>query len=329
MAKRQQLTVEQRSAIYTLRAEGYSERKIAKRLKISCKRKKSERPKSTTIAEDNFIIVTSKRDRRLTAPAITAALNESRQTPVSTSTVKRQLLSAELRECVAVKKSKLTARHKQNRLKWAKHYINWSIKKWNKVLWTDESKFEIYGSNWRVFVCRQMHEKTIEASMVPTIKHGGRSVMVWGCLGNKRSGNLFRINGILKKEGYLNILQDQAIPSKTNIIGLHFIYQQDNNRKHSSKLCKTYLLEKKGDRTIKIMDWPSQSPDLSPIELVWDELDRRVKIRSPTSAKQLWQYLEEWATLNEQYFEKIINRMGKICRAVIQNKGGHFDEYRI
>ncbi|KAF2884643.1 hypothetical protein ILUMI_21530 [Ignelater luminosus] len=130
MAKRRQLTSEQRSAICTLRAEGYIERKILKRPKISCKevhytlarhgktnsnqdRKRSGKPKSTTIAEDNFIIVTSKRNRRLTAPAITAALNESRQTPVSTSIVKRRLLSAELRGCVAVKKPKFTARQAQ------------------------------------------------------------------------------------------------------------------------------------------------------------------------------------------------------------------------
>ncbi|KAF2899161.1 hypothetical protein ILUMI_07012 [Ignelater luminosus] len=242
MAKRRQLTVEQRSAICTLRVEGYTRHRETN---SNQDRKRSGRPKSTTIAEDNFIIVTSKRNRRLTAPAITAALNESRQTPVSTSTVKGRLLSAELRGCVAVKKPKLTARHKQNRLKWAKHHINWSIKKWNKVFWTDESKFEIYGSNRRVFVRRQKQERTIEVCMVP---------MVWGCFGNKRP---------------------------------------DNDPKHSSKLRKTYLLEKKRDRTIEITDWPSQSPDFPPIELVWDELDRRVKSRSPTSAKQLWQYLEE------------------------------------
>ena len=58
------------------------------------------------------------------------------------------------------------------------------------------------------------------------------------------------------------------------------------------------------------MEWPAQSPDLNPIELVWDELDRRVKAKQPTSVTHLWELLQQcWEELCEQYFIFIVERI--------------------
>lgn len=116
MAKRKQISLEQRSAICTLSKEGYSIRQIAKKVGVSYKgvhytlirkrstgenrdRKRSGRPRSTTKQEDQFVLTLSKRNRRLTAPQIAATLNETREKPVSITTIKRRLLSAGLRMC--------------------------------------------------------------------------------------------------------------------------------------------------------------------------------------------------------------------------------------
>lgn len=347
MAKRKQISLEQRSAICTLNEEGYSMRQIAEKIGVSYKgvhytlvrkkatggnqdRKRSGRPKSTKKQEDDYIVTLSKRNRRLTAPQIAATLNETREKPVSITTVKRRLLSAGLRGCVAAKKPRLTSVHKRKRLEWAKTHKNWTVEDWKKVLWTDESKFQIFGSNRRVFVRRSKEERALEACTVQTIKHGGGSVMVWGCFGNNKPGHLIKITGKLNKEGYLKILQENAIPSGINVIGRNFVFQQDNDPKHSSKLCQEFLEQKRSQKVLQIMKWPSQSPDLSPIELVWDELDRKVKSRCPSSSAQLWEYLQsEWKSLESEYFNKLIIRMSKICELVIKNKGGHFDEAKI
>ena len=88
----------------------------------------------------------------------------------------------------------------------------WTTENW-KVLWTDESKFEIFGSSRRVFVRRRVGERMAPQRMTPTVKHGGGSVMISGSFVGFRVGDLHRVTGTLNQKGYHSILQHHAIPS--------------------------------------------------------------------------------------------------------------------
>lgn len=79
------------------------------------------------------------------------------------------------------------------------------------------------------------------ACVVPTVKHGGGSVMVWGCFAGDRVGDLNQVQGNLN-HGYHSILQRHAIPSGLQLVGQTFILQQDNDLKHTSQLFKNYLV---------------------------------------------------------------------------------------
>ena len=71
----------------------------------------------------------------------------------------------------------------------------------------------------------------------------------------------------------------------------------DNDPKHTSGLCKGYFT-KESDGVLHQMTWPPQSPDLNPIEMVWDELDCRVKEKQPTSAQYMWELLQDcWKSI--------------------------------
>ena len=75
------------------------------------------------------------------------------------------------------------------------------------------------------------------------------------------------------------------------------------------------------------MTWPAQSPDLKPIELLWEKLDRKVKQKCPTSKEPLWQILEEsWLSTTPEIINKLINRMPRIANKVIKTRGLFFDE---
>ncbi|KAL7849234.1 hypothetical protein SRHO_G00208570 [Serrasalmus rhombeus] len=329
MARKRELSSETRQSILVLRNEGYSMREIAKKLKISYNgvyyslqrtaqtgsnqsRKRSGRPRCTTKQEDKHIRVSSLRNRRLTGPQLASSLNSTRKTPVSTSTVKRRLRDFGLQGRVAKKKPYLRLANKRKRLRWAKEHRHWTEEDWKKVLWTDESKFEVFGSQRRTFVRRRTNEKMLKECLTPSVKHGGGNVMVWGCFGAGKVGDLYRVKGILNKEGYHSILQRHAIPSGQRLIGANFILQQDNDPKHTSKLCKNYLQQKQAAGILSVMEWPAQSPDLNPIELLWEQLDRMVRQKCPSNQSNLWELLlEAWGAISPAYLNKLTARMPK------------------
>ena len=206
----------------------------------------------------------------------------------------------------------------------------WTTENWKKVFWTDEQKFEIFGSSHRVFVRRRVDKRMVPQCVTLTAKHGGASVMIWGSFAGSRVGNLHRVTGTLNQKGYHSILQRHAIPSGLCLVGQRFILQQDNDPNHTSRLCQNYLRRKEQGCRLQFMEWPVQSPDLNPIELVLDELDRRVKAKQPTSATHLWELQQQcWEELSEQYLISIVERMPRVCSAVISAKGGYFDESKI
>uniref|UniRef100_Q7M3L8 Orf within vasotocin gene (Tes1 element) n=1 Tax=Eptatretus stoutii TaxID=7765 RepID=Q7M3L8_EPTST len=218
--------------------------------------------------------------------------------------------------------------NKKKRFAWAMKHRQWTTENWKKALWTDESKFEIFVSSRRVFV-RCVGKRIVPHCVTPTVKHGGGSLMIWGSFAGSRVGDLHRVTGTLNRKGYHSILQRHAIPSGLRLVGQGFILQQDNDPKHTSRLCQNDLRREEQDGRLQIMEWPAQSPDLNPIELVWDELDRRVKAKQPTSATHLWELLQQSREeLSEQYLISIVERM-PVCSAVISAKGGYFDESKI
>jgi hypothetical protein len=93
-------------------------------------------------------------------------------------------------------------------------------------------------------------------------------------------------------------------------VGLSFVFQQDNDPKYISRLCKGYLT-KESDGVLHQMIWNPKSPNLNPIEMVWNELDRRVKEKQPISAHHMWELQE---------------RMPRVCKAV-KAKGGYVELY--
>lgn len=346
MVKTKNLSLATRYEIIALHKIHLSNREIAKRLHIShqtvdynvkkfnengsVKYRVRQYSRKTTTKEDDFIVNISLRDRKLCVPDITAEVNKTFKNPISESTVRRRLKEKGIYGRVAVKKPLLRPANVKKRFQWAKEHKKWTIDQWRKVLWSDESKFEIFGSKRKIYVRRRKNEKYARDCIVPSVKHGGGSVMVWGCFAGSQVGDLMKVDGILNKEGYKKILQNKAVPSGKRLIGSSFIFQQDNDPKHTSKLCKEYLASLEKKKTLKVMKWPPQSPDLNPIELLWEELDRAVRKTRSTSASNLWNILkEEWTKIKSTTLDKLVERMPRLCQAVIKSKGHHFDEKKV
>ena len=84
------------------------------------------------------------------------------------------------------------------------------------------------------------------------------------------------------------------------------------------------MTKKESDGVLHQMTWLPQSPDLNPIEIVWDELDRRVKEKQVLSICG-----NSIKTVGKAFLMKLVERMPRVCNAVIKAKGGYFEESQI
>jgi transposase len=86
-------------------------------------------------------------------------------------------------------------------------------------------------------------------------------------------------------------------------LGGKWVFQMDNDPKHTSRVVAKWLKDNK----VKVLEWPSQSPDHYPIEHLWAELKKRVPTRRPTNLTQLHHLcLEEWAKIHPTYCGKLV-----------------------
>ena len=108
-------------------------------------------------------------------------------------------------------------------------------------------------------------------------------------------------------------------PSAKDLFGSDdFIFQQDNDPKHTAKMVKGYL----NRQNFKVLDWASQSPDIAPIENLWAYLDLSVADRKPQNESELFNILNDaWHSIPIKYLQNLVKSMPARCQAVIDNDG--------
>ncbi|CAB1439204.1 unnamed protein product [Pleuronectes platessa] len=120
--------------------------------------------------------------------------------------------------------------------------------------------------------------------------------MLWGCFSSAGTGKLVRIEGKMDGAKYREILEENLMQSAKDLrLGRRFIFQQDNDPKHTARATKEWF----GLKNVDVLKWPSQSPDLNPIENLWQDLKIAVHRRSPSNLTELHLFCqEEWTDLS-------------------------------
>ena len=281
---------------------------------------RSGRPPILTERDGRHLMQILNKNRKTNLNELYENFVSSTSVNVSKFTLRRYLHKLKVYGRIGAKKPFVNAANRMKRLSWAKKRKNW-IDEWEKIIWSDESRFVVFGGDGKRYVWRTIYEKYNPNCLIPTFKSGQESVMIWGCFTKNELGPLVRLEGRVTANIYIEMLENYLIPFINDLENKDdYTFQEDNAPIHTAKIAKKW----KSDNNIKSLPWPAQSPDLNPIENLWDELERQVRNHKPLpkNPNDLWEILqEEWLKLDINKYKNLVDSMPRRIEAVIINKG--------
>lgn len=260
MANLKKFNIADKSKIITLKYEmKLSNREISRRMQCSesairgflkrysktltfDRKKGTGMQRSTTKREDRYIKNLMVNKRSITIQEIRAELNESNMTVPCKETVRLRLKEMGFSSKRPAKKPLLTKKMQKTRLKWAKDHRLWTVTDWNRVIFSDESKFMLFGNDASARVWRKPNERYSENCILKTVKHSPY-VMVWGCITAFGVGMIDIITGSINGERYRKVIDDLVLPSLDELCQYveNPIFQDDSAPCHRAKIVSHYF----------------------------------------------------------------------------------------
>ncbi|GFW55485.1 transposable element Tcb1 transposase [Trichonephila clavipes] len=238
------------------------------------------RVRSTTPAEDRYIVLSAKRSGRTTAQQVANQFLAVSGKQISRNTVARRLRGGGLYARKPVVCVPLTRQHRTARLKWCREHHNWTEQDWACVLFSYEKKGPI--SDMQYHGVGRHHDHDVHHDVVA--------------------------NGTMTGQRYIDEVLLPHVRLFRGAVGDKFVFM-DDNATCLRTLAVQDCLDSEG---IQRLVWPARSSDLNPIENVWDAVGRQVAGRNypPTNKNPLIRALtQEWDKLPQQLLDNVVQSM--------------------
>ena len=281
----------------------------------------SGRPRLTTASQDRKLVLKVKRNRFAPVSRLYREWARSCSVSISERTATRRAVRAGLLARRPALRIPLSPMHKRRRKQWCEGHRSWNSE-WNRILWTDESRFCLDFCDGRVRVRRLPNERYAGNCISEHDRYRGGSVMIWGGMWSNGKTTAVIIQGTMNSETYLHqVINPIVIPT---VQQHNLVFQQDNARPHVARI----VTEKLEQSSVEVLPWPARSPDLSPIEHLWDVIGRKIyhsdQPSPPTDLRTLSQRLmEEWSMVPQTVIQNLIDSVPNRVEQCSRKCGGH------
>ena len=271
-------------------------------------RSRSGRPRKMTANDNQALGQWIRRNNEITSQELAEKLLRDRDLNVSRWTVRRQLQRLGYKSTLPHGTPMLTSAQKDARVQWAIEHQN---DDWSRTIFTDETCYQLFRNTVR----RWSRNPKSEVKRIPKNR---QKIMVWGGFSIKDLVGFHSFNIIMDGLYYVQILQDHLIRNARKQFGGRWRLQQDNDPKHRSRVAQQFMSKE----VPEMLNWPSNSPDVNPVENLWSIIKRRVEKRKPTNLQELDLFLhQEWAKTDMSILNHLVNSMKSRCLALIETKG--------
>ncbi|GFU22505.1 transposable element Tcb2 transposase [Trichonephila clavipes] len=214
---------------YQLNEEAERTERPIRRLRTAIRGFSSGHPRGTTPADDRYIVLQARRNRRQTAGEIARHTTQATGRPISRFTVARRLHDGGLFARRPVRCVPLTPAHRRRRSLWCREHRNWRDNEWRRVLFTDESRFSLSRDSHRILIWRERGSRNHPSNFIQRDRYGGRGVLVWGCimLGSRTDLHNFDA-GSVNGTRYCNEILLPYVRLFRGAMSLQFLFMDDN-----------------------------------------------------------------------------------------------------